>query len=51
VMKKFDRAGRWPVNKASRSVNPPGMSEQGYNSEKSMYVDGVSGLSGIMIYE
>jgi hypothetical protein len=25
VMKKFDRAKRWPVNKASRCVNPPGM--------------------------
>jgi hypothetical protein len=35
VMKKFDRAGRWPVNKASRSVNPPGMSEQGYKIVRS----------------
>ena len=25
MMKKFDRAKRWPVNKVSRCVNPPGM--------------------------
>jgi hypothetical protein len=35
VMKKFDRAKRWPVNKASKSGNPLGIYIRYVKNERS----------------